>query len=315
MQAAYLVSEHLAPISDALVLLNTRTVHPVLFPFALAPTLHAARVSTIFQANTRRSPAALSWGTYIIGYLIMCWGGGLGSSLLLGLPPPMLYSFRPAVNYLTVHLVLTALFSVFPGLLNPKLLDTLLFPLDALLRTNAVTATLGLLYAPSVHTEYKDSPLMHMIIGAIASAGGGFTAGTLNLWSSAWAFGTPPSLKSGAGWAGTLDVWGGALVAAIYSLGTGHPAFAPFVTYLSIFTLSFLPASYKPNPDSDIAPLATLEAKSLAAAILTILFAARVAKTHWLSAQPIPAKPARQIKTQLAPSVAPTPKKAKKKVQ
>lgn len=71
MQAAYLVSEHLAPISDALVLLNTRRVHPVLFPFALAPTLHAARVSTIFQANTRRSPAALSWGTYIIGYLIM----------------------------------------------------------------------------------------------------------------------------------------------------------------------------------------------------------------------------------------------------
>jgi hypothetical protein len=95
---------------------------------------------------------------------------------------------------------------------QPALTDTMLWPLDALIRTNAITATLGLLYSPTVHPEYQNSALMHLIIGAIASAGGGLSAGTLNAWSANWAFSTPPILRAGAGWTGTLDVWGGAFV-------------------------------------------------------------------------------------------------------
>ena len=50
-----------------------------------------------------------------------------------------------------------------------------------------------------------------MFVGATVSAGGGFLAGTLGVWNSDWAFSTTLALRAGAGWSGTLDVWGGAL--------------------------------------------------------------------------------------------------------
>ena len=96
--------------------------------------------------------------------------------------------------------------------MNPKILDTVLWPLDALLRTNAVTSLLGLLDNPNVHPEYQNSSLMHLIVGAVVSSGGGLSTGTLDAWTPNWTPSTPPILRAGAGWAGTLDVWGGALV-------------------------------------------------------------------------------------------------------
>jgi hypothetical protein len=42
------------------------------------------------------------------------WGGGLISHFLLGLPPPMLYSFHPAINYLSIHLLVTLIYQIFP---------------------------------------------------------------------------------------------------------------------------------------------------------------------------------------------------------
>jgi hypothetical protein len=71
MELAHATADYLRPIADALVYINTTKVHPVWFPYAIAPTLHAARISIIYQSNARRSPSALSWGTYITGYLIM----------------------------------------------------------------------------------------------------------------------------------------------------------------------------------------------------------------------------------------------------
>ena len=132
MELALATADYLRPIADALVYINTTKVHPVWFPYSIAPTLHAARISIVYQSNARRSPSALSWGTYITGYLIMvcilrpplivlvgtqflqCWGGGLLSHLLLGVPPPMLYSFGPAINYISVHLFVTLFFQYFP---------------------------------------------------------------------------------------------------------------------------------------------------------------------------------------------------------
>lgn len=92
------------------------------------------------------------------------------------------------------------------------MLDTILWPLDALLRTNAVVSTLGLLSSHKVHPEYQNSPLTHLIIGGIVSSGGGLTVATLSAWTPNWTLSTPPVLRAGAGWVGTLDVWGGALV-------------------------------------------------------------------------------------------------------
>ena len=84
--------------------------------------------------------------------------------------------------------------------------------MDALLRTNAVTSTLSLLYIPSVHPEYVFSPLTHMLVGVIVSSGGGFLVSTLGAWNADWTLSTPPVLRAGVGWLGSLDLWGGALV-------------------------------------------------------------------------------------------------------
>ena len=71
MDLALATADFLSPIADALVYINTTKVHPVWFPYPIAPTLHAARISIIYQSNARRSPSPLSWGTYITGYLMM----------------------------------------------------------------------------------------------------------------------------------------------------------------------------------------------------------------------------------------------------
>ncbi|KAF8877941.1 hypothetical protein CPB84DRAFT_1966259 [Gymnopilus junonius] len=310
MELASSVTEYLRPVADAFVFINTTKVHPIWFPYALAPTLHAARISMVFQSNARKSPTPLSWGTYIFGFLIMAWGGGLLSHFWLGLPPPMLYSFHPAINYISVHLFFTLLFQAFPDLLYPPILDTVFWPVDALLRANAVTLTLGLFASPNVHPDYRNSPLAHFLLGAIASSGGGLSAATFSLWSPNWTFSTPPPLRAGAGWAGTLDIWGGSLVALIYSSTTHHPAFTSLHTYTTLILSSpLLSGTRKPHADSDFPPLNSLEAKSLAGVVLGLFFAARVIKQHWL----IPLSPA-QVPSKPTAITSPS-KKAKKKVQ
>jgi hypothetical protein len=70
MELALSAANYLSPISNALVYLNTTKVHPVWFPYPLAPTLHALRVSMVFQSQARRSTTPHSWGTYLTGFLI-----------------------------------------------------------------------------------------------------------------------------------------------------------------------------------------------------------------------------------------------------
>ncbi|TFK60858.1 hypothetical protein BDN72DRAFT_965489 [Pluteus cervinus] len=276
----------LRPIANALSYLGTN-VHPVYFPYPWARTLHALRVSYVFQASARRfngpqGAKALSWGTYISGFLVMAWGGTVLSSLLLSQPPPMLYSVGIWINYIVPHLILTFLFStsfLSPSLLttNSHLVDTILFPLDGLLRAGSVAGTLALLSNPSspVNPLLASSPLTHLILGAIASGGGGTTAATINAWNPQWSFNTPVFLRDGVGWLGTLDLWGGALAAIIYSSLTSHPAFTPFthgfLSYMAVlpFTPDLLPS------------LSALGAKAVAALVFMILFATRVYLRHW----------------------------------
>jgi len=192
------------------------------------------------------------------------------SHLLVGVPPPAFYSIDTVINYLSAHLLSTAIFSTYPDLLNPRLLDTFLFPLDALLRTVAITAAVDLLRRPGVNPLYVNSPLTHMFLGSIASAGGGLSAATLKTWTPEWTLTTLPILKEGAGLWGTLDVWGAALVAAIYGITTSHPAFSGFTN-----ALGYAPGTIVLSP---------LGAKALGAIVLTVLFALRVYFTHWAGA-------------------------------
>lgn len=289
------MADILGPFVSILKYITTTKVHPA-FPYLIGPTLHAARISIVYQANARKSPP-LTWGTYIVGYLIMCWGGGLLTNFMLGLPPPMLYSFGPWINYLTVHFVLTALFSFSPSFLHLSTLDTVFFPLDALVRTTAIIGSVSLLSPSSASAKqisplYVNSPLTHMIIGALASAGGGLSAGTLGTWTNQWNFSTPPVLRAGVGLWGSLDVWGGSLVAMVYGVATNHPAFRNFIPMLlrtPILSQMIQLAYFFSDPSVDgLVPLKPAEARALGGFVLTLLFGLRVYTVHWVGA--IPAK-------------------------
>ncbi|KIL64965.1 hypothetical protein M378DRAFT_77505 [Amanita muscaria Koide BX008] len=257
--------------ADSLLFLSSTKIHDIWYPYTLAATLHAARISVVYQHNVRKAGHAksLSWPTYLAGYLVMCWAGNLLSHLLIGLPPPTFYSVHPYINYISTHLFFTALFNNYPELLiDARILDTLLFPLDALLKTNAITASIGLVTTSAgVNPLYANSPLTHMLLGAIASAGGALTAATFKTWTPEWSFGTPPVLKQGVGVWGTLDVWGGALVSLIYGVATSHPAFSTFTD-----SLGFAPGTIVLSP---------LGAKALGAVVLTFLYGSRVFFVHW----------------------------------
>lgn len=57
-----------------------------------------------------------------------------------------------------------------------------------------------------------------MIIGALASSGGGLAAGTLGAWTSQWGMSTPPVFRPGVGLWGSVDVWGGSLVGTFFPM-------------------------------------------------------------------------------------------------
>jgi Ni/Fe-hydrogenase subunit HybB-like protein len=88
----------------------------------------------------------------------------------------------------------------------------MLWPLDALLRTNGVTGMVDALSNSKVHPEYKTSLLTPLIVGAVVSSGGGVLVGVISGTTANWSFSTPPFLRQGTSWDVTLDVWGGALV-------------------------------------------------------------------------------------------------------
>lgn len=66
----------LRPIADGLLFITKTQVHPSYFPYPLAPTLHALRVSLAYQTQAHRfngpqGTKGVSWGGYIAGYLMM----------------------------------------------------------------------------------------------------------------------------------------------------------------------------------------------------------------------------------------------------
>ena len=226
----------------------------------------------------------------------MSWGGLILTHELLRLPPPILYTLTPYQIYIPTHLFCTFLFTLFPDLLNPatssflSLLDTLAFPIDCMVRTGAVTGAIAHLQVTSlgkptnslIHPSLPSSPLTHLIIGALAASGGSLAASTFSTWSTNWSFSTPPVLRAPtlpAFLLASMDVWGGALAAAVYGTVTGHPAFKPLRQ--SELVISLTGGSFK---------WTEVEARALCAIILTICSSVRVYKLHWAG------KPASAVK-------------------
>ncbi|THU98641.1 hypothetical protein K435DRAFT_777403 [Dendrothele bispora CBS 962.96] len=228
----------------------------------------------------------------------MSWGGMLFSHLLLSLPPPALVSIHPYINYLSVHLLFTGLFYAFPGLLDidkMKTYDLVLFPIDALLRVNAITSTVGMLSSspspsPSpqgnpnyarIHPALVDSPLFHLILGAVASAGGSVTASTFSTFTPNWSFSTPVFLRPGVGLLGTMDIWGGALIALVFGVSSGHKAFRGVVPG---WVERLVQVHVEGEGEAKTLVLSQKGAKALGALVLTVLFGYR-AVVGWVGAQ------------------------------
>ncbi|KAF7315361.1 hypothetical protein MIND_00050700 [Mycena indigotica] len=267
-------------LHTALALLGT-PVHRSIFPYVWGATLHAARISLVFNSQIRASKSQLSVGANLIGYLIMCWGGSLAVHMLLSLPPPHLYTFAPWLNYAAVHLLVSSLLSYLP-IPDPAHANALLFPLDGLLRTNSVLQAVSLLnLSKNLNPLLSESPLFHFILGAAASSGGGLLGGTLGVWTSNWQVSTPPPLRIGVwGVWSTLDIWAGGVIACVYGLLTAHPAFLPLRALLT---------------SQKAATIHT--ARTLSAALMIAFFGLRVLATS-PKAPVVQKKPGQKEKTQ-----------------
>ena len=72
-EMAFQLAKVLRIYADSLLFISTSKVHQTLFPYVLTPTLHALRISMIYQLNARKAGhgKSLTWATYLAGYLVM----------------------------------------------------------------------------------------------------------------------------------------------------------------------------------------------------------------------------------------------------
>lgn len=184
----------------------------------------------------------------------------------------------PWAIYGSTHILLTSLLDSgalpFP---SPKLLDTALPLVDAVARSAAIVGAVENCRNHPL-TSVKQSLFVQLLLGAVASAGGGVAAGTLGVWEHDWRFRRPTFLNGGI--IATLDLWGGSLAAFIYGfLQLSHPWYGEvYEAY-----------GFKP-----VAPLTPLGARSVAVIVLTVLYVARVVSTHYLGATPKTAPPSKK---------------------
>ena len=89
--------------------------------------------------------------------------------------------------------------------------DTFLFLPDAILRTGTITSALDTIQSHP-DPRLSQSLFLRVLVGAIASAGGGVTAATLNVWTPNWTLSTPVFLRKNTSVLSTLDLWAGSLV-------------------------------------------------------------------------------------------------------
>lgn len=291
----------LSPIQATHTLLTSRVVHQSLYPYTLFTTLHAIRVTVAFQNNVRASSnkGKLTWGNYISGYLIMAWGGSFIAHLLMSLPPPILYNYQPYVNYISVHLLATAFFHVYPNALDMQILDSLFTPLDAILRSTAVASHLRILTSgalPPTHAPMVISSITPILIGAIAASGGGVLAGTMKTWTNDWSFGTFSIFKVGVGMLGSTDVWSGGLAGFLFTFLT-RPTLYPALVKLTGITL----AKAEDESKLPIQIMSPGHAQAVTTLVLIGVFSWKTFNVHYLPRAKVAAKKVVESKSEKQP--------------
>ncbi|KAF8310613.1 uncharacterized protein EI90DRAFT_3100093 [Cantharellus anzutake] len=191
------------------------------------------------------------------GFLLMVsvLGGTLGVHSLLSLPPPQILSLHPYINYLNP--------SSFPSPSLLKFIDTVLPMVDAILRTGGITSSIHLALTHPTHPQLRSSLFLQLLLGAVASAGGGVLAGTLNVFSAHWSFTTPPFLRSNTpsgSFLGTLDIWSGSVSPSSMDKDSWS---APLLQ------------------GSAVQLMTPLEARSVSVIVLTLIYAYRVYAVHY----------------------------------
>lgn len=142
------------------------------------------------------------------------------------------------------------LFAFFPWP-SGRFMDSVFPLIDAIGRSKAI---MGSVEAVRRHPnpEIAGSLFAQLVVGAVASAGGGALAGFLGVMDKEWSVKTPAVLKGyvyflsnencyldlsiprvHSGLIPTMDFWAGALAAAIHGVVTySHPAYSPINTFL-----------------------------------------------------------------------------------
>ncbi|SPC63388.1 uncharacterized protein UHOD_07986 [Ustilago sp. UG-2017b] len=233
----------LAPLASVNARL-AQPVHPTLYPFPLATTLHALRVAIAYRgicagflsrrrAEGRASPADLrvSWLRDASGFLVMAWGGGLIANYVLCQIPGQLLTIWPWINYLSVYLATTLIVSSF-GAPSAKLLDLALPVVDGATRTAATYGGINMVLNHA-NPVARSSLLLQIIIGTLSACGGGISAFTLNVFDPVgWSFGTPPFLKAKS-LVEFTDIIAPALASAMFGVLTlSHPGYGGVLAYI-----------------------------------------------------------------------------------
>lgn len=192
-------------------------------------------------------------------------------------PPPQLLSSYPWINYLSVYLLMDNLVDYLPSI---KAVDSALPLFDAILRTGAICGAVNMAVT-NPNPAIASSLFFQLLVGAVASAGGGVTATTLGVWNTEWAFRAPPVLRGG--FVDTLDLWSGSVSAAIYGCLAGtHPSYTPYTRWLSGQGEKYVAGSSLMAPN---------EARIVTALALTAIYSFRVYQVHYVASPIIPPPP------------------------
>ncbi|CDS01029.1 uncharacterized protein SPSC_01067 [Sporisorium scitamineum] len=233
----------LAPLASVNARL-AQPVHPTLYPFPLATTLHALRVAIAYRgicagfrarrrAENKHSAADLhvSFLRDAAGFLVMAWGGGFIANYVLCQIPGQLLTVWPWINYLSVYAATGVLISI-AGAPSAKLLDLTLPVLDGATRTAATYGGVNMVLNHA-NPAARSSLLLQIIIGTISACGGGISAFTLNVFDPlGWTFATPPFLKAKS-LVEFTDIIAPALASAVFGVLTlSHPGYGSVLTYV-----------------------------------------------------------------------------------
>lgn len=238
-----MLASTLAPLAS----INARLaqpVHPTLYPFPLATTLHALRVAIAYRGissgfRSRRKAEGKHTAADLhvsplrdaAGFLVMAWGGGFIANYVLCQIPGQLLTVWPWINYLSVYLATSILIGTF-GAPSAKLLDLWLPVLDGATRTAATYGGINMVLNHA-NPAARSSLLLQIIIGTISACGGGISAFSLNVFDPlGWSFTTPPFLKAKS-LVEFTDILAPALASTVFGVLTlSHPGYGSALAYI-----------------------------------------------------------------------------------